>query len=191
MLLFCSWFFLLWKRPLIYCFLADSSVSYGKQKQNNNNNNNKKKKKKHDCNITILIVRLCSGKTLTMLSMWFGLLEKAWLKFCFLAGCQMWTHITVSSFEPSHDKTNKVTVRPVKTQFSLGIRPVWLESSLSQISLGIRPVWSEFLLSAWGKLGSLATQAHSEDSDQTGRIWVLAGRTVTLLVLSLGGSFVT
>ena len=26
--------------------------------------------------------------------------------------------------EPPHDKTNKVTVRPVKTHFSLGIRPV-------------------------------------------------------------------
>ena len=44
-------------------------------------------------------------------------------------------------FEPRHDKTNKVTVRPAKTQISLGIRPVWLESSLS----------------AWRKLGSLAT----------------------------------
>ena len=33
-----------------------------------------------------------------------------------------------------------------------------------QISLGIRPVWSESLLSAWRKLGSLATHwAHSED----------------------------
>ena len=40
-----------------------------------------------------------------------------------------------------HDKTNKVTVRPPKTQ----------------ISLGIRPVWSEYSLSAWRKLGSLAT----------------------------------
>ena len=28
------------------------------------------------------------------------------------------------SFEPRHDKTNKVTVRPAKTQISLGIRPV-------------------------------------------------------------------
>ena len=26
--------------------------------------------------------------------------------------------------EPSHDKTNKMTVRPAKTQVSLGIRPV-------------------------------------------------------------------
>ena len=68
-------------------------------------------------------------------------------------------------------------VRPAKTQISLGIRPVWSESSLS----------------AWRKLGSFATHwAHSEDSDQTGRmprlIWVFAGRTVILLVLSWGGS---
>ena len=46
-------------------------------------------------------------------------------------------------------------VRPAKTQISLGIRPVWSESSLS----------------AWRKLASLATDwAHSEDSDQTGRM---------------------
>ena len=75
-------------------------------------------------------------------------------------------------FAPRHDQTNKMSVRPAKTQISLGIRPVWSESSLS----------------AWRKLGSLADhQAHSEDIDQTGRmprlIWVLAGRTVTLLVL--------
>ena len=43
--------------------------------------------------------------------------------------------------EPRHDKTNKVSVRPAKTQISLGIRPVWSESSLS----------------AWRNLGSLAT----------------------------------
>ena len=30
----------------------------------------------------------------------------------------------MSVFEPQHDKTNKVTVRPAKTQISLGIRPV-------------------------------------------------------------------
>ena len=41
-----------------------------------------------------------------------------------------------------------MTVRPAKTQISLGIHPVWSESSLS----------------AWRKLGSLATHwAHSED----------------------------
>ena len=32
--------------------------------------------------------------------------------------------------EARHDKTNKVTRRPAKTQISLGIRPVWSESSL-------------------------------------------------------------
>ena len=80
-------------------------------------------------------------------------------------------------YEPRHDKTYKVSVRPAKTQISLGIRPVWSESSLS----------------AWRNLGSLATHwAHSENSDQTGRmpwlIWVFAGRTATLLVLTWGGS---
>ena len=32
--------------------------------------------------------------------------------------------------EPRHEETNKVVVRPVQTQISLGIRPVWSESSL-------------------------------------------------------------
>ena len=145
-------------------------------------------KKKLDCNSTKLIVRLCSGKTLTMLSMWFGLLEKAWLKFCFLADCQTWTHITVSPFESSHDKTNKVTVRPAKTQISLGTRPVWSESSLCGVADSDQRLRCP--RSAWA-----SATPHSEDSDQTGRmprlIWVFAGRTVTLLVLSWGGSFVT
>ena len=52
----------------------------------------------------------------------------------------------------------------------------------NRISLGIHPVWSESLLSAWWKLGPLATHwAHSKDSDQTGWmsrvIRVFAGRT--------------
>ena len=38
----------------------------------------------------------------------------------------------------------------------------------------LRPVWSETLLSAWWKLGSLATHwAHSEDSDQPKHPWRL------------------
>ena len=69
-----------------------------------------------------------------------------------------------------------------------------LHPAKTQINLGICPVWSDSLLSAWRKLESLAThRAHREDSDQTGRmprlIWVVAGRTVILLVLSRGGSF--
>ena len=60
-----------------------------------------------------------------------------------------------SPFEPAHDKTNKIACAPAKTQ----------------ISQGIHPVWSESLLSAWGKLESLATHwVQSEDSDQTG--WI-------------------
>ena len=79
--------------------------------------------------------------------------------------------------ELRYDQTNKVSVRPVKTQIILGIRPVWSESSLT----------------AWRKLGALAIQwAHSEVSDQTGRmprlIWVFGGHTLILLVLSCRGS---
>ena len=81
--------------------------------------------------------------------------------------------------EPWHDKTNKISVHPAKTQ----------------ISLNIRPVWSEYWLFAWRKLGSLAAHwAHSEDSGQTGMprlIWVFAGRTVILLLLSCHGSKVS
>ena len=83
--------------------------------------------------------------------------------------CAVWVvHCSHTSFyEPPHDKTNNMAVRPVKTRMNLGICPVWSESSLS----------------AWRKLGSLAThRAHSEDSDQT-------GRTVILLVLSSGSSY--
>ena len=71
----------------------------------------------------------------------------------------------------------------------------WHVRSVStQISMGIRPVWSASSLSAWRKLGFLAIHwAHSEDYDQTGRmprlIWVFAGRSYYLLVLSWGGSY--
>ena len=45
------------------------------------------------------------------------------------------------SYEPPHDKTSKMTVRPAKTQ----------------ISLGISPDWSESLLSVWKNIRTLAT----------------------------------
>ena len=76
--------------------------------------------------------------------------------------------ITVVKREMSRPMTKPTTwhVRPANTQISLGIRPVWSESSLC----------------AWRNLEFLATHwAHSEDSDQAGRmprlIWVFAGRT--------------
>ena len=79
--------------------------------------------------------------------------------------------------EPKHDKTNKMSVRPAKTQISLGIRPVWSKASMCAQSKTKDP---RFL------------HADSEDSDQTGRmprlIWVFAGRTLILLVLSCRGS---
>ena len=84
--------------------------------------------------------------------------------------------------ELPHDKANKMARTSSEVSDQTG-----------QISLGICPVWSESSLSTWRKLRSLATHwAHSEDSDQTGRmprlIWVFAGHTVILLVLSWGGS---
>ena len=42
-----------------------------------------------------------------------------------------------------------------------------VRTAKTQISLGLCPVWSESSLSAWRNLGSLATHwAHSQDSDQ-------------------------
>ena len=84
----------------------------------------------------------------------------------------------------TRDKMSCLMTKPTK----------WHERpAKTQISLRIRPVWSESLLSAWRKLGSLATHwAHSEDSDQTGQmprlIIVFAGCLVILLVLSWDGS---
>ena len=38
--------------------------------------------------------------------------------------------------EPPHDKTNKMTVHPAKTQISLDMGPVWSESLLSEEIFG-------------------------------------------------------
>ena len=72
--------------------------------------------------------------------------------------------------EPRHVKTNKVSVRPAKTQISLGIRPVWSESSL--------PAWRKLPIEHTAKTGRMPRL-----------IWVFAGCTLTLLVLSCRGSF--
>ena len=81
------------------------------------------------------------------------------------------------TIEPRHDKTNKVTVRLAKTQISLGIRPVWSESSLC---------------TQWVAKDPSFLHADNEDVDQTGRmprlVWVFAGHTLILLVLSCRGS---
>ena len=76
-------------------------------------------------------------------------------------------------------KSNKMTVRPVKTQISLDIRPARSESSL----------WAQ-----WVAKDPRLLQVDSEDSDLTGRvprlIWVFAGRTLVLFVLSCRGSLI-
>ena len=81
--------------------------------------------------------------------------------------------------ELRHDKTNKLSVHPVKTQTSLGIRPVWSVSSMCAYWVAKDP---SFL------------HADSKDSAHTGQmprlIWGFAGRTLILLVLSCRGSFV-
>ena len=111
------------------------------------------------------------------LYMWMKILDTLILIIVYLYDLSV-IFLTKTFYEPRDDKTSTVSVHPAKTQISLGIRPVWSVSSLS----------------AWRKLGSLATHwAHSEDSDQTGRmprlIWVFAGRTLILLVLSCRGSY--
>ena len=58
----------------------------------------------------------------------------------------------LSIFEPSRDKTNKMTARPAKTQIRLDIRPVWSESSLC---------------AHWVAKDPSFLPADSEDSDQT------------------------
>ena len=76
-------------------------------------------------------------------------------------------------------KPTKWFVRPVKTQISLGIRPVWSESSLC---------------AQWVAKDPSFLHADSKDSDQTGRmprlIWVFAGRRVIMLALTWGSSFI-
>ena len=72
-------------------------------------------------------------------------------------------------------KPAKGSVHPAKTQISLGIRPVWSESSLSALNN-----IEYFLMQTVKTLIRLVPNADSEDSDQTGQmhrlIWVFAGR---------------
>ena len=70
------------------------------------------------------------------------------------------------------------------------LRSAW--ASAQSDPLGICPVWSESSLCAQWVAKDPRLHADSEDSDQTGRmprlIWVFAGCTTTLLVLSRDGS---
>ena len=107
-------------------------------------------------------------------------------------------------------KHTKWHVRPAKTQISLGIRAVWSESSLSTwrklgplasipnskyIHFSGYTITYNYMICNTIRNILVATHwTHSEDSDQTERMprltRVLAGRTVILLVLSWGGSYI-
>ena len=89
----------------------------------------------------------------------------------------------IQNMNRSMTKLTKWHVRPAKTQISLGIRQVWSESSLS----------------AWRKLGSLATHWEQRedwsdwaDAQAVRPVWSepLLGAQVFLLVLSCGGSYI-
>ena len=71
-------------------------------------------------------------------------------------------------------KPIKWPVRPAKTQISLGICPVWSESSQC---------------AQWVAEDRMLLHADSEDSDQTGRSESSLSAQIILLVLSWGGSF--
>ena len=63
-------------------------------------------------------------------------------------------------YEPPHDKTNKMSVRPTKTQISLGSRPVWSEpghppSPIRVFAVHMKKAWVlSYLLSAQRRLWS-------------------------------------
>ena len=81
-------------------------------------------------------------------------------------------------------------------ELKMSVRPASVRPAKTQISLGVRPVWSESsLCTHWVAKDQRFLHADNEDSDQTGRmprlIGVFAGRTLILLVLSCRGSFKT
>ena len=89
-----------------------------------------------------------------------------WNEYQFLSIISYLSHIVLTLFEPRHDKTNKMSVCPV---------------------------WSEPSLCAQWLANIQAFFMRTAKTDQTGQmprlIWVFAGRTAILLVLSCRSSF--
>ena len=77
--------------------------------------------------------------------------------------------LLIPVFEPRHDKTNKMSLRPAKTQISLGIRPVWSESSLC---------------AQWVAKGLRFLHADSKYSDQTHFVGFVMSRLIYYRQLS-------
>ena len=107
------------------------------------------------------------------------------LVFSFL---QYWVYIQCNHFSQNLESQKINWAATWQNQQSVAVRP-----AKTQISLGICPVWSQSSLCAqWVAKDPSFLHADSKDSDQTGRmprlIWVFAGHTCILLVLSQGGS---
>ena len=85
-----------------------------------------------------------------------------------------------NDWQVSHCTTNKITVCPAKSRISLGICPVWSESSLC---------------AEWVAKGPSFLHADSKDSDQTGRMpfvsfvmrrfWLASPSSVTVKILKI------
>ena len=78
----------------------------------------------------------------------------------------IWLISLITSTAQKINKTSWLRVRNYSHMSHLMTKPTncHVRPAKTQISLGIRPVWSESSLSAWRKLWSLATHwAHSED----------------------------
>ena len=101
---------------ILFKFLYCSFMTKNKTKQ-------KKKKKKNNNKKTVNVLKVSTNCFL-------------FLQIAYQCSCSPRTYVV--EVVPEHlymsrlkmTKTNKMTVRPAKTQSSLGIRPVWSESSL-------------------------------------------------------------
>ena len=76
-----------------------------------------------------------------------------WCQSCFCLACLSHPGIKLLSQTVHHCYVSRLMTKPTKWH----VRP-----AKTQISLDIRPVWSESSLSAWGKLGSLASIPNSK-----------------------------
>ena len=70
--------------------------------------------------------------------------------------CCIWFSFDLGQCEPRHDKTNKMSVRPAKTQISLGIRPVWSVFAVRSIGLKLSSSGQRRLYSDWDAQADLS-----------------------------------
>ena len=99
--------------------------------------------------------------------------------YLYMSDADQWTLVSRNLiFESWHDKTNKMSVRPAKTQISLGIHPVW-----SVFIVCMKKAWVfSYPLSTQHRLWSDWADAQAD--------LTLRWRTLILLVLSYRGSFI-